>query len=58
MICSLFLVYKVGAQTKDLKISNVEIKEKSSGVTGDITSSSSDEINDTITFHKLCNIQN
>ena len=53
MICSLFLVYKVGAQTKDLKISNVEIKEKSSGVTGDITSSSSDEINDTITFHKL-----
>lgn len=53
MICSLFLVYKVGAQTKDLKISNVEITEKSSGVTGDITSSSSDEINDTITFHKL-----
>ena len=53
LIFSLLVIFKVNALTKELNIEGVEIVEKSTGVTGDISSSNADEINDTITFHKL-----
>lgn len=52
-VISIFVSVKVFAQIEEIKLSDVEIVEKSSGVTGDITSTTSNEVKDTITFHKL-----
>jgi uncharacterized repeat protein (TIGR02543 family) len=52
-VVSLFTSFKAAAETKPFSLSSATISDKSSGVTGSISSFTDEEVINDITFHKL-----